>query len=44
MTNAGQICVAIKRAYVHESIYEEFCAAIAKLAEAAVSMTAPSRA
>jgi len=28
--------VAIKRAYVHESIYEEFCASIAKLAEAAV--------
>ncbi|MDR6707357.1 MULTISPECIES: aldehyde dehydrogenase family protein [unclassified Novosphingobium] len=36
MMNAGQICVAIKRAYVHESIYEEFCASIAKLAEAAV--------
>lgn len=36
MTNAGQICVAIKRAYVHESIYEEFCTAIAKLAMEAV--------
>ncbi|WP_144098628.1 aldehyde dehydrogenase family protein [Croceicoccus sediminis] len=36
MTNAGQICVAIKRAYVHESIYDEFCEAIAELANAAV--------
>ncbi|MDF2638464.1 MAG: aldehyde dehydrogenase [Novosphingobium lindaniclasticum] len=36
MTNAGQICVAIKRAYVHESIYDEFCEEIARLAEAAV--------
>lgn len=36
MTNAGQICVAIKRAYVHESIYDEFCIEIAKLAQNAV--------
>lgn len=36
MTNAGQICVAIKRAYVHESIYDEFCDAIAALARDAV--------
>ncbi|MBO9723575.1 MAG: aldehyde dehydrogenase family protein [Novosphingobium sp.] len=36
MANAGQICVAIKRAYVHESIYDEFCEEIARLAEAAV--------
>ena len=36
MTNAGQICVAVKRAFVHESIYEEFCEEIAKLARAAV--------
>lgn len=36
MTNAGQICVAIKRAYVHETIYEDFCDEIVKLANAAV--------
>ena len=36
MGNAGQICVATKRAYVHEAIYEEFCTEIAKLANAAV--------
>jgi len=36
MANAGQICVAIKRAYVHESIYDEFCEEIARLAETAI--------
>lgn len=36
MTNAGQICVAVKRAYVHASIYEDFCSEIAKLARDAV--------
>lgn len=36
MTNAGQICVAIKRAYVHDSIYDEFCEEIARLAKGAV--------
>ena len=36
MTNAGQICVATKRAYVHETLYEEFCAEIARLAQAAI--------
>lgn len=36
MTNAGQICVAIKRAYVHDSIYEAFCEEIARLAQTAV--------
>lgn len=36
MTNAGQICVAIKRAYVHSSIYDEFCDEIANLANAAI--------
>ena len=36
MANAGQICVAIKRAYVPEAMYDEFCAEIASLAEAAV--------
>jgi len=34
--NAGQVCLAIKRAYVHDSIYEEVCARLAELAEAAV--------
>lgn len=32
MYNAGQICVAIKRAYVPEAMYEEFCDEIAQLA------------
>jgi acyl-CoA reductase-like NAD-dependent aldehyde dehydrogenase len=36
MTNAGQICVAIKRVYVASSIYDEFCSEIAKLADEAV--------
>lgn len=36
MTNAGQICVATKRAYVHEAIYDDFCMEIAKLASEAV--------
>ena len=36
MANAGQICLAIKRVYVHESQYEELCDALAKLADATV--------
>jgi aldehyde dehydrogenase (NAD+) len=28
--NAGQVCIALKRLYVHRSIYEEMCAALAK--------------
>ncbi len=36
MTNAGQICVAIKRAYVPEAMYDEFCDELAQLANAAV--------
>ena len=36
MANSGQVCMAIKRAYVPESIYEAVCAELAKLAEAAV--------
>ncbi|MGE4431864.1 MAG: aldehyde dehydrogenase family protein [Sphingobium sp.] len=36
MTNAGQICVAVKRAFVPEGMYDEFCDEIAKLAKAAV--------
>jgi aldehyde dehydrogenase (NAD+) len=33
--NCGQVCIALKRAYVHSSIYDELCAELAKLAEAA---------
>lgn len=36
MANAGQICVAIKRAYVPESMYEPFCDELARLAKEAV--------
>ena len=36
MANAGQICVAIKRAYVPASMYEDFCDELATLAKAAV--------
>ena len=36
MANAGQICVAIKRAYVPEGMYDEFCDELAVLAKAAV--------
>ncbi|OAN75131.1 aldehyde dehydrogenase [Sulfitobacter sp. EhC04] len=34
--NAGQVCLAVKRAYVHENIYDEFCEALADLAGQAV--------
>jgi len=36
MANAGQICVAIKRAYVPSAMYDEFCDEIAILAGQAV--------
>jgi acyl-CoA reductase-like NAD-dependent aldehyde dehydrogenase len=36
MTNAGQICVAIKRAYVPEAMYDEFCNELARLAQGAI--------
>lgn len=36
MTNAGQICVAIKRAYVPTPMYDEFCDELAKLANEAI--------
>jgi len=36
MLNAGQVCVAIKRAYVPEGMYDEFCEEIAQLAREAV--------
>jgi acyl-CoA reductase-like NAD-dependent aldehyde dehydrogenase len=34
--NAGQVCLAIKRVYVHDSIYDSMCAALAELADAAI--------
>ncbi len=34
--NCGQVCLAVKRAYVHEAIYDEMCAELSKLADAAV--------
>ncbi|CAN5456087.1 aldehyde dehydrogenase family protein [soil metagenome] len=36
MANAGQICVAIKRAYVPEGMYDEFCDELARLARGAI--------
>ncbi len=34
--NSGQVCIAVKRAYVHESIYDRMCDELARLADAAV--------
>jgi acyl-CoA reductase-like NAD-dependent aldehyde dehydrogenase len=34
--NSGQVCMAIKRIYAHESIYEPLCAALAEQARRAV--------
>ncbi|WP_206243677.1 aldehyde dehydrogenase family protein [Novosphingobium terrae] len=34
--NAGQVCLAIKRAYVHQAIYDAMCAELARLAEEAI--------
>lgn len=36
MANAGQVCIAIKRAYVPETMYDIFCEELARLAQAAV--------
>jgi acyl-CoA reductase-like NAD-dependent aldehyde dehydrogenase len=36
MTNAGQICVAIKRAYVPAAMYDPFCDELARLAKSAI--------
>ena len=36
MMNSGQVCLAIKRAYVHKSQYEAICSELASLAESAV--------
>lgn len=34
--NCGQVCLAVKRAYVHEDIYDAMCAELASLAEQAI--------
>jgi len=34
--NSGQVCIALKRLYVHDSIYDDLCDEIAKLASTAV--------
>ncbi len=34
--NSGQICVAVKRVYAHEAIYDELCEELSKLADAAI--------
>lgn len=34
--NSGQVCIAMKRVYVHESIYDAMCDELAALADAAV--------
>lgn len=34
--NCGQVCLAIKRTYVHEDIYDAMCDELARLAEAAI--------
>ncbi len=34
--NAGQVCLAIKRLYVHEKIYDEMCDELVKLAKGAI--------
>jgi acyl-CoA reductase-like NAD-dependent aldehyde dehydrogenase len=36
MVNTGQVCLAIKRVYAHDSIYDRLCDELAKLAERAV--------
>ena len=34
--NSGQVCIAMKRLYVHESIYDDMCDELAVLADAAI--------
>lgn len=34
--NSGQVCIAIKRLYVHDAIYDAMCTELATLADAAV--------
>ncbi|MAQ30240.1 aldehyde dehydrogenase [Erythrobacter sp. EhN03] len=34
--NCGQVCLAVKRAYVHEDIYDAMCEELARLADGAI--------
>jgi acyl-CoA reductase-like NAD-dependent aldehyde dehydrogenase len=34
--NSGQVCLALKRLYVHESVYDEMCNELAAIAEATI--------
>ena len=34
--NAGQVCLAVKRAYIHEDIYDAMCDELTRLAEEAI--------
>lgn len=36
MANSGQVCMAIKRVYVPDSLYDELCQRLAELADAAI--------
>ncbi len=36
MVNTGQVCLAIKRIYAHDSVYDALCGALAKCAKSAV--------
>jgi acyl-CoA reductase-like NAD-dependent aldehyde dehydrogenase len=38
MINSGQVCLAAKRIYVHESIYDAVCAELAQIAEGAANL------
>ena len=40
--NSGQVCMAIKRLYVHERIYEHFCDSVRDSAQGDASVTASS--
>jgi acyl-CoA reductase-like NAD-dependent aldehyde dehydrogenase len=35
MVNSGQVCLAAKRIYIHEKVYDAVCAELAKIAEGA---------
>jgi acyl-CoA reductase-like NAD-dependent aldehyde dehydrogenase len=35
-TNAGQVCIALKRLYVHKDVYDEICDELTELANAAI--------
>src|SRR5690606_40071377 len=38
MVNSGQVCLAAKRIFVHESIYDAVCAELAQIAEGAAKL------